>query len=67
VKKGLSERILAASGFEDVSRLLEEGRGYDAASDKTRRRWRVVAARRRQEILKAESAAAAGTVCPSTP
>lgn len=47
---GLLERIKAAVDEAELVRLMQEGMGYQKASDGTRARWRRAAVRRREEL-----------------
>lgn len=49
---GLRQRIARATSLEEISQLLEEGKTYLSASDKTRRSWEVTATARRNSLLK---------------
>lgn len=44
--QGLKQRILTATSEDEVQKLLNEGKGYEFASKKTRNSW-VSAARRK--------------------
>lgn len=48
--QGLLERIKAAKDEPELARLMQEGMGYQHASDGTRARWRRAAVRRREEL-----------------
>ncbi len=48
--KGLVDRLRAASNRKQVDELLAEGKKYQYASGKTRRRWKAVADRRLKEL-----------------
>lgn len=40
---GLREQIVRASAEQEIATLLATGKGYDMASDKTRRSWKRAA------------------------
>lgn len=46
----LRERIAKARSPEEISKLLDEGSTYAAASERTKAAWRNTAARRRKEL-----------------
>ena len=48
---GLIDRIRKAETWNDISLLLMEGDAYEKASSKTKRRWKKVAQKRKQELL----------------
>ena len=48
--KGLVDRLRAATDRKQVDALLAEGKKYQEASGKTRRRWKAVDDRRLKEL-----------------
>ena len=47
---GVYTKLRSASSNEEIDQLLQEGREYPFASEKTRRRWERTAQKRKQEL-----------------
>jgi len=47
---GIYSKLRAAASDEEICKLLQEGREYPFASEKTRRRWERTAQKRKQEL-----------------
>lgn len=48
--ESLTDRIRAAESAEEVEALMEEGRHFEYADDKRRRRWQRIAKHRLQQL-----------------
>lgn len=48
--KSILDRIKAASNTGEIDDLLQEGRGFQQATDSTRRKWKRMADKRRTEV-----------------
>jgi hypothetical protein len=53
--KGLKDRLSEAESDAEIDALLAEGEGYESADLVTRRKWKITAKRRREQLKDPES------------